>query len=384
MVGAEFTIRESPTPTPRLTVVSGGGQTAPPGTSLPLPIVVEVLGADGRPAVGQTVNFAIGIGSGQVSPASATTNSLGRASTSWTLGSSAGVQTMTAATASIAPVTISAVAASSAGSGVQVRISTTGSDLPDALTFYVANCDSGFDNECHSDLGPPTRVAPNGTFSLNLAPGRYLFYILELPLNCAVASPQQVTVAGAPVVVAFNVTCFRAGTIRVSAPTTGTDPATSYSITVDGSWAADIAPGASASIRASEGSHSVQLTQIAPNCTVTGPNPATVNLIGGAVTDVAFPVSCTPNPTLQVTVTTTGTHIPAQYFARSGLLLFLRLLPLRLDGAGQRHRLDAAPARQPRRESCRGGELHRDRANPLSVTMSLGATASVAFTVVCR
>jgi hypothetical protein len=110
-----------------------------------------------------------------------------------------------------------------------------------------------------------------------------------------------------------------------------------------------------------------------------------VNVVGGAVTDVAFPVSCTPNPTLQVTVTTTGASIPAQYFVGVDFYyfydyyLFGLTVPangtasIRLPPGGHDVNLAGVPA-----------NCTVTSANPLSVTMSLGATASVAFTVVCR
>jgi hypothetical protein len=67
--------------------VSGDNQTAPVGTALPNPLVVQVKDASGNPQSGVTVNFAVTSGGGSVSPTSAVTGSNGQASTVLTLGS---------------------------------------------------------------------------------------------------------------------------------------------------------------------------------------------------------------------------------------------------------------------------------------------------------
>ena len=108
VIGQEFIVN-TPSTGPTLSVVSGSGQSGHSGATLPLPIVVQ-LNANGHPVVGKTVTFAIASGGGQVSPTSAVTNSLGQASTSWTLGGATGVQTMTVATTSSPPITIFAAA----------------------------------------------------------------------------------------------------------------------------------------------------------------------------------------------------------------------------------------------------------------------------------
>jgi hypothetical protein len=90
---------------------SGGGQTGPAGAAL-APITMIVTDASGNAKSGVLVTFAVATGGGSVSPASATTNASGLASTTWTLGATAGVQTMTASSAGLtgSPYTISATA----------------------------------------------------------------------------------------------------------------------------------------------------------------------------------------------------------------------------------------------------------------------------------
>lgn len=80
---------------PALTRDAGNGQTGLAGAQLAQPLVARVT-ANGAPVVGTTVTFAVTSGGGAVSTASATTDATGRASTSWTLGPSAGTQLATA------------------------------------------------------------------------------------------------------------------------------------------------------------------------------------------------------------------------------------------------------------------------------------------------
>ncbi len=75
-----------------LTVLSGGGQFAPPGTTLPTPIRVRVLDEYGNLVTGQTTQYASLLGTGAASPSSAATDAFGEAMTVWTLGPEQGAQ----------------------------------------------------------------------------------------------------------------------------------------------------------------------------------------------------------------------------------------------------------------------------------------------------
>ena len=85
-----------PAPAPSaVAAVSGNGQVGLVGSALSQPLVVSVT-ANGAPARGVGVAFAVTTGSATVSPASATTDSAGQARTQVTLGSAAGPVTVTA------------------------------------------------------------------------------------------------------------------------------------------------------------------------------------------------------------------------------------------------------------------------------------------------
>ena len=87
---------EPPTPPvpASVQVVSGDGQRAVQGLSLEEPIVIRVLDAQGQALAGETVTFAPAAGHGTADPASATTDSDGRAATTWTLGADGGTHTL--------------------------------------------------------------------------------------------------------------------------------------------------------------------------------------------------------------------------------------------------------------------------------------------------
>ncbi len=78
----------APTGPETLVKVDGDQQSGVVGEALPVDPTVEVRDADGDPVVGVSVEFEVTAGGGSVSSGTTTTNSQGRASTSWTLGTS--------------------------------------------------------------------------------------------------------------------------------------------------------------------------------------------------------------------------------------------------------------------------------------------------------
>lgn len=60
------------------------------------------------------------------------------------------------------------------------------------------------------------------------------------------------------------------------------------------------------------GTHPVMLENISPNCSVTGDNPRSVTVLPGAITDVAFAVTCETTG-IAVTTRTTGFNVPSNY-----------------------------------------------------------------------
>ena len=133
-----------------ISVVKGANQTAPVGAALPDSVVVRVTDAMDRPVAGQAVAFAaVGSTSGSVAPDTVTTNADGRAGVRWTLGPTAGSQTLSATIVGpSSPAPLSIVVAATAGAGgvasfTAVRgnnqSATAGSLLPDSLVVRATD-----------------------------------------------------------------------------------------------------------------------------------------------------------------------------------------------------------------------------------------------------
>jgi len=184
--------------------------------------------------------------------------------------------------------------------------------------------------------------------------------------------------------VTFNVVCTAAGTVRVSAPTTGTDLPSGYSVFIDGSFGGDVPIASNISIRTTAGAHEVSLAYLATNCVTTGANHVAVNVPAGGVVDVQIPVSCAQNPELRVTVRTTGPNAPpifgvgVDYSDSYGYSQFGFIVPsngaasIRIPPGNHDVSLNI-PA------NCTASP-----ANPVIAVLKLGSTTDVAFTVVCH
>jgi VCBS repeat-containing protein len=133
----------------KITIVSGNAQSAPAGVALSQPLVVRVTDGFDRAVEGQTVAFTIDVGGGQVTPASVVTGPDGQASTSWTLGASAGQQRVQATVSGDGLpagllATFNAMAVSGAGAKLVLvsgdhQTAAVGSALPESLVVRVTD-----------------------------------------------------------------------------------------------------------------------------------------------------------------------------------------------------------------------------------------------------
>ncbi|HEY3013067.1 MAG TPA: Ig-like domain-containing protein [Gemmatimonadales bacterium] len=112
----------------RVEIVSGNGQSAPAGSQLPQDLVVRVLDEGGNPIVGRAVSWVVGVGGGSVTPETSLTDSQGQARASWTLGPTAGNNTLNAVVSGVGLATFSATA-TKVGSTTNIT-----SDQPDPST----------------------------------------------------------------------------------------------------------------------------------------------------------------------------------------------------------------------------------------------------------
>src|SRR5438552_6137805 len=104
---------------------NAGGESAPVGTAVTPPPSVIVKDASGNPVAGVTVNFAVQPGSGTGTPPKATTGAHGSAAaTSWTLGPTAGTNTLTATSGTLAGSPVTFTATGTAGAANKLALTT--------------------------------------------------------------------------------------------------------------------------------------------------------------------------------------------------------------------------------------------------------------------
>ena len=126
----------------RIEVISGTNQVGAVGTMLQEPLVVRVTDAQNRPVGERRVAFLLGTGAegGNVEPDTTLTDSDGRATVRWVLGTSEGTQRVDVRVVSAVPLTTTFTASASAGVAASVegvrgdaQTATAGSELPDSV-----------------------------------------------------------------------------------------------------------------------------------------------------------------------------------------------------------------------------------------------------------
>src|SRR5207249_2763159 len=111
-------------PATQIAINGGDKQTAPVGGTVPIQPSVIVKDGGGNPVGGVTVTFAVAPGSGSITGASQTTNASGIASVgSWTLGTTAGTNTLTATASGLtgSPVTFTATGTAGGAGSIAVN-----------------------------------------------------------------------------------------------------------------------------------------------------------------------------------------------------------------------------------------------------------------------
>ena len=93
-----------------IVIAQGNNQSGRVSTVLPTSIVVRVVGVNNTPIIGVPVAFQVTAGAGVITPQSALTNSFGEVSVKWTMGPTAGVNTVTATVANLSPAAVIATA----------------------------------------------------------------------------------------------------------------------------------------------------------------------------------------------------------------------------------------------------------------------------------
>jgi probable HAF family extracellular repeat protein len=172
------------------------------------------------------------------------------------------------------------------------------------------------------------------------------------------------------------------GIVTITTSTTGPEPdADGYAFTIDGGTETTIA--ASATLQRDNiepGNHSIQLTGMAPNCTVAGENPRTVSIPAGETVTVTFELTCRATTgSLQVTSATSGALPDADGYTMTvdgvdrGTLV--------ASGAVASNGL--APGAHAVGLSGVAGNCQVQGDNPRSITIIAGASVTAAFEIVC-
>jgi hypothetical protein len=223
------------------------------------------------------------------------------------------------------PQTVTIVAgATTTSSFAMICAATTGS-----LTVTTATTGADLDQDGYSvtvdgNAAGSQAVTTTGsvTFAALLA-GSHTVGLSGLAPNCTAAANPQTTsvVAGSATTLGFTISCLTThGDLKVTTSTTGVelDP-DGYAVSLDGGAPQTIAGNGSVTFPAlTAGSHSVTLSGLAANCTVSGANPQTVTAVAGTTTTTSFAVSCVATTgALTVTTATTGTDLDPDGYAVS-------------------------------------------------------------------
>ena len=112
-----FTHTAVPGTAASLVLISGDGQSGPPGTELPDPLVVRLVDQSGNGIPGQAVTWVVATGGGTVQPGTSQTDGDGMASARWTLGPSNGTNTLNAVVSGVGVVGFTATGRTGGGGG---------------------------------------------------------------------------------------------------------------------------------------------------------------------------------------------------------------------------------------------------------------------------
>src|SRR5437660_386411 len=263
-----------------------------------------------------------------------------------------------------------------------VTVATSGSNTPSGYTVTV-------------DGSSSQSVGANGVATfVGLAPGDHVVLLSGVPSNCSVsgANPRTVSlIAGLVAATTFSVSCTAppppptTGELTVTTSTSGSNiDADGYTVTVDGGASQAIGVNGSVTFSGlSAGSHTVVLSGVAGNCSVSGGTSRTANVTAGATASTSFSVTCTAPPpqtgSLTVSASTTGSNLDpdgytatvdggaSQSVATNGSVTFTGL------SAGSHSVALSGVA----------ANCSVSGANPQTATVPAGGTATASFTVSC-
>src|SRR5436853_911515 len=220
--------------------------------------------------------------------------------------SEANPQTVTVPAGSTAQATFTITCAALTGD-LTVSTSTSGPNPPRRYTVTV-------DGGQSRSLGLNTSTTYTGLTATN-----HTVQLNGIPTNCSVseANPQTVTVpAGGTAQASFTITCAAlTGDLTVSTSTSGPDQPSGYTVSVTGGGSQTIgATGRDPFTGLATGSHTVTLSEVPSNCSVSGGTSQTVTVTAGGTATAGFTISCTVlTGNVTVSTATSGPDQPSGY-----------------------------------------------------------------------
>ena len=191
---------------------------------------------------------------------------------------------------------------------------------PDGYAACIDPVSDGHGGTAGCGYGGSPAVGANGTVTMTVDTGAHAVLLMGVAVNCTVAgdNPRAVHASQAETVaVPFAIACV-AVTLHVTTTTTGIsfDP-DGYDLCVDpavvawdygcATYEAAIGVNSGVTVPVAAGTHVVELSGVASNCTVSGENPRTVT--ANAKTEVPFVVTCAAAGSMRVTAATSGTDV---------------------------------------------------------------------------
>src|SRR5207244_3781951 len=187
-----------------------------------------------------------------------------------------------------------AISCAATTGNLSVTTNTTGSNLdPDGYTVTL-------------DGGASQAIPTNGSVTFaGLPAGSHTVVRSGVAANCTVSGGNSQTVSvpsGGTATAGFAITCAATnsnGSLTVTTSTTGSnlDP-DGYTVVVDnGAASQPISDNGSVTFTGPAGDHTVGLSGVAANCTVSGANPRTVTVPAGGTTSTTFAVTCAATST---------------------------------------------------------------------------------------
>jgi Tol biopolymer transport system component len=224
-----------------------------------------------------------------------------------------------------------------------------------------------------------TRVFPD------IPEGPTTLELLDVANNCTLegANPRVVDVVWQDTVRAeFSLRCeLRAGTVEVTTITTGDDPdADGYSVAVDGSTTPIGLDETLFFGPIVEGSVTVGLEDVAPNCTVAGENPRTLSITYPDTVPATFEVQCLGQVgTVEVDVSTAGEDVDIDGYQ---VAVGDDTVDVAVNGSAVIEGVPEGEASVALLDVA--GNCTVQEANPAPVTVPFQGTAGVDFTVACQ